>query len=46
MVNRELVTAGVDVFALGWQERSLEDIFFEVTREPAVEPAADREGAR
>jgi ABC-2 type transport system ATP-binding protein len=46
MVNRELVTAGVDVFALGWQERSLEDVFFEVTQEPALEPAADREGTR
>ncbi|MEV6848433.1 ATP-binding cassette domain-containing protein [Actinoplanes sp. NPDC051411] len=43
-VNRALVTAGVDVSGLSWQERSLEDIFFEVTQEPALEPAGERKG--
>jgi len=30
-VNRELVRAGVAVRSLGWHERSLEEIFFEMT---------------
>jgi ABC-2 type transport system ATP-binding protein len=30
-VNRELVLAGVAVRSLGWHERALEEIFFEMT---------------
>lgn len=30
-VNRELVLAGIAVRSLGWHERSLEEIFFEMT---------------
>ena len=33
-VNRELVTAGVAVSALGWAERTLEDVFLELTNQP------------
>jgi ABC-2 type transport system ATP-binding protein len=45
-INRELVLAGVDVHTLGWQERSLEDIFFEVTEESQPESVASQGGAR
>jgi ABC-type multidrug transport system ATPase subunit len=34
LVNRELVTAGVAVSALGWAERTLEDVFLELTNQP------------
>jgi hypothetical protein len=30
-LNRELVRAGVAVRSLGWQQRSLEELFFELT---------------
>ena len=33
-VNCELVTAGVAVSALGWAERTLEDVFLELTNQP------------
>ena len=44
-INRELVLADVAVSELRWSERSLEDIFFEVTTGPAG-PAADDGGNR
>jgi hypothetical protein len=33
-LNRELVLAGIAVRSLGWHERSLEEIFFEMTASP------------
>jgi ABC-type multidrug transport system ATPase subunit len=33
-LNRELVLAGIAVRSLGWYERSLEEIFFEMTASP------------
>jgi ABC-2 type transport system ATP-binding protein len=30
-INHELVCAGVAVRSLGWHQRSLEDLFFELT---------------
>ena len=33
-VNCELVTAGVAVSALGWAERTLEDVFLELINQP------------
>ncbi|MDQ3577362.1 MAG: ATP-binding cassette domain-containing protein [Actinomycetota bacterium] len=43
-INRELVLAGIAVSTLNWVERSLEEIFFEVTDgapEPESTPARD-----
>nr|WP_225955180.1 ATP-binding cassette domain-containing protein [Kibdelosporangium phytohabitans] len=42
-VNRELVLAGVAVRTLNWVERSLEEVFFEVT--DAENPELAKEGA-
>jgi ABC-type multidrug transport system ATPase subunit len=39
-INRELVTAGIDVHELAWAERTLEDVFLEMTEDRPVEPAA------
>jgi ABC-type multidrug transport system ATPase subunit len=36
-LNRELVLAGIAVRSLGWHERSLEEIFFEMTASPDKE---------
>jgi ABC-2 type transport system ATP-binding protein len=38
-VNRELVLAGVAVRSLGWHQRSLEDLFFELTALPNGGPS-------
>jgi ABC-type multidrug transport system ATPase subunit len=43
-INRELVTGGLAVSALGFHERSLEDVFFEMTGADRLQPAsAERE---
>jgi ABC-type multidrug transport system ATPase subunit len=39
-INRELVTAGIDVLELAWAERTLEDVFLELTKETPTEPVA------
>jgi ABC-2 type transport system ATP-binding protein len=36
-VSRELVQAGLAVHSLGWHEKSLEEIFFEMTAAPSGE---------
>ncbi|GAB2858635.1 ABC transporter ATP-binding protein [Actinoallomurus bryophytorum] len=37
-INRELVVAGIDVLELTWAERTLEDVFLEMTTERPTEP--------
>lgn len=44
-INRELVMAGVAVRKLSWAERSLEEIFFEVTDTPQPEMALVKDNA-
>jgi ABC-type multidrug transport system ATPase subunit len=43
-INRELVLAGIAVSTLHWIERSLEEIFFEVTDEPQAELTTTKGG--
>ncbi|HEX3784172.1 MAG TPA: ATP-binding cassette domain-containing protein [Pseudonocardiaceae bacterium] len=43
-INRELVLAGIAVSSLSWTERSLEEIFFEVTDDPQPELTVVKDG--
>lgn len=42
-IARELVAAGVELFEIGTRERSLEDVFFEMTTEPRDRADAELE---